>query len=85
MLVKQKTFLTCIIFAVPSLFSQALLALEYKNSFGSIDAGYCENFNLSDWKFYPRWKAAITWRYFKNKLGYDGFGDQMIYMLGYEF
>lgn len=37
------------------------------------------------WKFYPRWKAAITWRYFKNKLGYDGFGDQMIYMLGYEF
>lgn len=37
------------------------------------------------WKFYPRWKAAITWRYFDNKLGYDGFGDQMIYMLGYEF
>lgn len=37
------------------------------------------------WKFYPRWKAAITWRYFKNKLGYDGFGDQMIYMVGYEF
>lgn len=37
------------------------------------------------WKFYPRWKAAITWRYFANKLGYDGFGDQMIYMLGYDF
>ncbi|MGD7786237.1 outer membrane protein OmpK, partial [Escherichia coli] len=26
-----------------------------------------------------------TWRYFDNKLGYDGFGDQMIYMLGYDF
>lgn len=37
------------------------------------------------WKFYPRWKATVTWRYFKNKLGYDGFGDQMIYMVGYEF
>jgi hypothetical protein len=37
------------------------------------------------WKFYPRWKASVTWRYFDNKLGYDGFGDQMIYMLGYEF
>lgn len=37
------------------------------------------------WKFYPRWKATVTWRYFENKLGYDGFGDQMIYMVGYEF
>lgn len=36
-------------------------------------------------KFYPRWKASVTWRYFDNKLGYDGFGDQMIYMLGYDF
>lgn len=37
------------------------------------------------WKFYPRWKATVTWRYFENKFGYDGFGDQMIYMVGYEF
>lgn len=37
------------------------------------------------WKFYPCWKATVTWRYFENKLGYDGFGDQMIYMVGYEF
>lgn len=37
------------------------------------------------WKFYPRWKATVTWRYFENKLGYDGFGDQLIYMVGYEF
>jgi hypothetical protein len=37
------------------------------------------------WKFYPHLKTSITWRYFDNKLGYDGFGDQMIYMLGYEF
>lgn len=37
------------------------------------------------WKFYPRWKATITYRYFDNKLGYDGYGDQMVYMVGYEF
>ncbi|QMK77159.1 hypothetical protein HVX64_04765 [Citrobacter sp. RHB20-C16] len=37
------------------------------------------------WKFYPCWKATVTWRYFENKLGFDGFGDQMIYMVGYEF
>ena len=37
------------------------------------------------WKFYPCWKETVTWRYFENKLGYDGFGDQMIYMVGYEF
>ena len=37
------------------------------------------------WKFYPCWKATVTWRYFENKLGYDSFGDQMIYMVGYEF
>lgn len=37
------------------------------------------------WKFYPCWKATVTWRYFENKLGYGGFGDQMIYMVGYEF
>ncbi|EAV4821015.1 hypothetical protein E4X60_19175 [Salmonella enterica] len=37
------------------------------------------------WKFYPRWKATVTYRYFANKLGYDGYGDQMIYMVGYSF
>jgi|UniRef100_A0A8H9YXW4 hypothetical protein len=37
------------------------------------------------WKFYPHFKASATWRYFDNKLGYDGFGDQLIYMLGYDF
>lgn len=37
------------------------------------------------WQFYPHLKASVTWRYFQNKLGYDGFGDQMIYTLGYEF
>lgn len=37
------------------------------------------------WKFYPHLKASVTYRYFDNKLGYDNYGDQLIYMLGYEF
>jgi len=27
----------------------------------------------------------VTYRYFDNKLGYENYGDQMIYMLGYDF
>ena len=34
--------LACLILIVPSLFSHAAQALEYKNSFGSINAGYAD-------------------------------------------
>lgn len=37
------------------------------------------------WKFMPRWTASISYRYFNNKLGYDGYGDRMNYMVGFEF
>ncbi|EDF9719708.1 hypothetical protein B4Q50_16265 [Salmonella enterica subsp. enterica serovar Poona] len=37
------------------------------------------------WKFMPRWTASVSYRYFNNKLGYDGYGDRMNYLIGFGF
>lgn len=37
------------------------------------------------WKFMPRWTASVSYRYFRNKLGWDDYGDRMNYLIGYEF
>ncbi|MDI5619240.1 hypothetical protein MJI08_24680, partial [Salmonella enterica subsp. enterica serovar Anatum] len=29
--------------------------------------------------------ASVSYRYFNNKLGYDGYGDRMNYLIGFEF
>ncbi|EAA5485258.1 hypothetical protein DQD41_06315 [Salmonella enterica subsp. enterica] len=37
------------------------------------------------WKFMPRWTASVSYRYFNNKLGYDGYGDRLNYLIGFSF
>ena len=37
------------------------------------------------WKVTQAFSADVTYRYFQDKLSYEGWGDQMIFMAGYHF
>lgn len=37
------------------------------------------------WKLTPQLSTNVTYRYFYNKLGYQGWGDQLIFLSGYHF
>ncbi|MFV0450365.1 MAG: outer membrane protein OmpK [Vibrio sp.] len=37
------------------------------------------------WKMAPHFSTNVTYRYFQDKLGYEGWGDQLIFLAGYHF
>ena len=38
-----------------------------------------------NWKMNKSMSLGVTYRYFQNKLSYEGYGDQMIFLFGYHF